>query len=170
MHTTDNVADRQTHSDRGIGPVLGRLVHYGGTDQYNTIQCNTIQYNTIFLLIKNSLFQDSVTRNWVIFGDNCGNNCLCLCLPLFMFVFMFVFVFVFVCLGLCLCLFLFLFMFVFMFCFCLCLCLGHKTLKKWCWESVSERRLADLIDVTLVSEDVTHSLFILQMSSSRDFI
>ena len=31
---------------------------------------------------------------------------------------------------------------------------------------MSERRLADLIDVTLVSEDVTHSL--LQMSSSRD--
>ena len=58
--------DRQTHSDRGIGPVLGRLVHYGGTDQYNTIQCNTIQYNTIFLLIKNSLFQDSVTRNQVV--------------------------------------------------------------------------------------------------------
>ena len=31
---------------------------------------------------------------------------------------------------------------------------------------MSERRLADLIDVTLVIEDVTHSL--LRMSSSRD--
>ena len=45
------------------------------------------------------------------------------------------------------------FVFIFVIDFCLCHCLGHKTLKKWCWESVSERRLADLIDVTLVSED-----------------
>ena len=104
MHTTDNVADRQTHSDRGIGPVLGQHCgqHCGGIDQYNTIQWNTIQYNTIFLLIKSSLFQYSV-----IFSDICGRNvCLCFCRCLFRLVFMFIFV-------LCLCLFLcFVFVFV----------------------------------------------------------
>ena len=119
MHTTDNVADRQTHSDRGIGPVLGQHCgqHCGGIwpIQYNTMEFNT-QYNTIFLLIKSSLFQYSV-----IFSDICGRNAVIFsdiqwhlwkeCLFVF---------FVVVCLGLCLCLFCFMFMFVFMFCFCLC--------------------------------------------------
>ena len=158
MHTTDNVADRQTHSDRGIGPVLGQHCgqHCGGIwpIQYNTMEFNT-QYNTIFLLIKSSLFQYSV-----IFSDICGRNAVifsdirrdiqwysvtsvegmfvCVfCCCLFRLVFMFVLFYVYVC-------------FYVLF---LSLCLGLKTLKKWCWESVSERRLADLIDVTLVSED-----------------
>ena len=43
----------------------------------------------------------------------------------------------------------------------------HKTLKKWCWELVSEWRLADLIDVTLVREDMQLNILLRVLMMSR---
>ena len=107
MHTTDNVADRQTHSDRGIGPVLGQHCgqHCGGIDQYNIIQWNSI-HNTIL--------------------SSCWLKAHCFNIQWYSVISvegMFVCVFVVVCLGLCLCLFLF-YVYVCFYVLFLSLCLG----------------------------------------------